>query len=224
MGKKIILAVLGVMMAAACSTNPYTGERRVSRVGTSGAGGAAAGAAAGAVLGEIIGDKAGKGAAIGAAVGAAAGIGIGAYQERQAAKLRERLASTGVSVTRRGDNIVLNMPSDITFGVDQDGIQPAFYDTLNSVAIVLGEFDKTTISVLGHADSNGAASYNQALSERRARTVANYLAGQGVAPQRLNAVGFGESRPIADNRSVSGRSLNRRVEVLIDPVESAFSR
>ncbi|MGF1545457.1 MAG: OmpA family protein, partial [Parvularculaceae bacterium] len=187
-----------------------------------GAGGAAAGAAAGAVLGEVIGARAGRGAAIGAAVGAATGVGIGAYQDRQAAKLRARLASTGVSVTRDGDNIFLNMPSDITFGVDQSDIRPGFYDTLNSVAIVLQEFDKTTVSVYGHADATGSDGYNQQLSERRAVSVSRYLGGQGVNGGRLRAVGFGESRPIASNESESGRAANRRVEIVIDPIDSAF--
>ncbi|MEL6361155.1 MAG: OmpA family protein [Pseudomonadota bacterium] len=220
--RKAVLIGAVAALAAACTTNPYTGERRASRTVTSGAGGAAAGAAAGAVLGEVIGDRAGKGAAIGAAVGAAAGVGIGVYQDRQQAKLRERLAASGVSVTRNGDDIYLNMPSDITFAVDQSDIKPTFYETLNSVAIVLAEFDKTNVSVYGHADATGSDSYNQGLSERRALSVSQYLSGQGVNGGRLQAVGFGESRPIADNGSERGRAQNRRVEIRIDPIESAF--
>ncbi|MBB5517343.1 OmpA family protein [Amphiplicatus metriothermophilus] len=220
MRKAILVGALAIF-AIGCTTNPYTGERRASRTVTSGAGGAAAGAAAGAVIGAIAGD-AGKGAAIGAASGAAIGVGIGVYQDRQAAKLRERLAASGVSVTRQGDNIILNMPSDITFDVNQSDIQPGFYETLNSVAIVLKEFDKTTVSVYGHADSTGSEEYNLQLSQRRALSVANYLAAQGVAPARLNAVGYGESRPIADNATPQGRALNRRVEIVIDPIDSQF--
>ncbi|MEZ5891950.1 MAG: OmpA family protein [Parvularculaceae bacterium] len=223
MRKTIMIIGVAALVAAGCTTNPYTGEQRASRTVTSGAGGAAAGAAAGAVIGAIAGGKPGKGAAIGAAAGAAIGVGIGVYQDRQQAKLRERLANSGVSVTREGDNIRLNMPSDITFPVNQSDINPGFYETLNSVSLVLKEYDKTTISVLGHADSTGSDSYNQALSERRALSVSNYLAAQGVAPARLNAVGFGESRPIADNATASGRALNRRVEILIDPIESQFT-
>lgn len=220
MRKAILVGALAIF-AIGCTTNPYTGERRASRTVTSGAGGAAAGAAAGAIIGAIAGD-AGKGAAIGAASGAAIGVGIGVYQDRQAAKLRERLAASGVSVTRQGDNIILNMPSDITFDVNQSDIKPAFYETLNSVAIVLKEFDKTTVSVYGHADSTGSEEYNLQLSQRRALSVANYLAAQGVAPARLNAVGYGESRPIADNSTPQGRALNRRVEIVIDPIDSQF--
>lgn len=223
MRKTIILLGAIALVAAGCTTNPYTGERRASRTVTSGAGGAAAGAAAGAIVGAVVGGNAGKGAAIGAASGAAIGVGIGVYQDRQQAKLRERLANSGVSVTRNGDNIYLNMPSDITFAVNQSDINPGFYETLNSVSLVLKEFDKTTVSVYGHADSTGPEDYNMALSQRRAQSVSSYLASQGVAPGRLQAIGFGESRPIADNGTESGRSLNRRVEIVIDPVESQFN-
>ncbi|MEO1015089.1 MAG: OmpA family protein [Pseudomonadota bacterium] len=222
MRKLIILSMAAATLAAGCSTNPYTGERRVSRVGTSAAGGAAAGAAAGAVLGEVIGDRAGKGAAIGAGVGALAGLGIGAYQERQLSKLREQLAGTGVSVTKDGDNIFLNMPSDVTFNVDQADIRPAFYDKLNSVALIFQEYDKTTVTIRGHADSTGSDAYNQQLSERRALSVSRYISSQGVEPARLRALGFGESAPIASNDSEAGRAANRRVEIVIDPIESRF--
>ena len=216
----LILATVAVF-AVGCTTNPYTGERRASRTVTSGAGGAAAGAAAGAIAGAIAGN-AGKGAAIGAAVGAAAGVGIGVYQDRQQAKLRDRLANSGVSVTRDGENLILNMPSDITFPVNQSDITPGFYETLNSVAIVLVEFDKTTITVYGHADSTGPEDYNMQLSQRRSLSVANYLAAQGVEAGRLQAIGFGEERPVADNATEAGRAANRRVEVVIDPIDSAF--
>ncbi|HOP19044.1 MAG TPA: OmpA family protein [Parvularculaceae bacterium] len=220
MRKAILLAALAIF-AVGCTTNPYTGEKRASRTVTSGAGGAAAGAAAGAVIGAIAGN-AGKGAAIGAASGAAIGVGIGVYQDRQQAKLRERLAASGVSVTRVGDNIILNMPSDITFDVNQSDVKPSFYETLNSVSLVLKEYNKTTISVLGHADSTGSDEYNMQLSQKRALSVSNYLAAQGVNPGRLSAVGYGESRPIADNSTASGRAANRRVEILIDPIDSEF--
>jgi outer membrane protein OmpA-like peptidoglycan-associated protein len=221
MRKALLLGALAIF-AVGCSTNPYTGERRASRAATSGAMGAAAGAAAGAAIGAATGG-AGKGAAIGAAVGAAAGLGIGVYQDRQQAKLRERLAASGVSVTRDGDNIILNMPSDITFDTAQSDIKAGFYETLNSVAIVLNEFDKTTVTVSGHADARGSDSYNMDLSQRRALSVSNYLASQGVSPSRLNAVGYGESRPIGDNSTTAGQTQNRRVEIMIDPREEQFS-
>lgn len=220
MRKELMIGAVAIL-AVGCTTNPYTGEKRASRAVTSGAIGAAAGAAAGAAGGAIAGN-AGKGAAIGAAVGAAAGVGIGVYQDRQQAKLRERLQASGVSVTRDGDNIILNMPSDITFDVDRSEIKPQFYDTLNSVAEVFKEFDKTTVRIMGHADSTGSDSYNMQLSQRRAGSVSGYLSSQGVAGGRLNAVGFGESKPVADNATASGRAANRRVEIIIEPRQSEF--
>lgn len=219
--KQTFFAGAALMLVAACTTNPYTGEKRASRAVTSGAAGAGAGAAAGAVIGAIAGD-AGKGAVIGAGVGAATGTGIGVYQDRQQAKLRQELAATGVSVTRVGDNIQLNMPSDITFATASADITPGFYRTLNAVAKVLKEYDRTAVSVLGHADARGNDDYNLTLSQNRALSVSDYLASQGVAGGRLRAVGFGETRPIADNTSEAGLAANRRVEIMIDPVEDAF--
>ncbi len=215
--------ILGAIAAFAvgCTTNPYTGERRASRAVTSGAGGAAAGAAAGAIGGAIAG-RPGRGAAIGAAAGALIGGGIGVYQDQQQAKLRERLLNAGVQVERDGDNIYLIMPSDVTFAVNQSDIKPGFYQTLNAVAEVFDEFDKTYITVAGHADSTGPEQYNMQLSQQRALSVTNYLAAQGVSPSRLSSVGFGESRPIADNGTPAGQAANRRVEITIDPVDAQF--
>lgn len=209
-------------LAVGCTTNPYTGDKRPARAATSGALGAVAGAAAGAAIGAAAGSP-GKGAAIGAGAGAAIGLGIGVYQDRQQAKLRERLAASGVSVTRDGDNIILNMPSDITFDVNQSDIKANFYETLNSVALVLKEYDKTSISVSGHADSTGTDSYNLQLSQKRAASVSSYLASQGVNPGRLRAVGYGESKPVASNATEAGRRQNRRVEIVIDPIDSEFN-
>jgi outer membrane protein OmpA-like peptidoglycan-associated protein len=220
MRKAIILGALAIF-AASCTTNPYTGEKRAGRVVTSGAGGAAAGAAAGAIIGAATG-SAGKGALIGAAAGAAIGAGIGVYQDQQQAKLRERLVNAGVQVQRDGDNIRLIMPSDITFDTARSDIKGSFYQTLNAVAEVLDEFDKTTISVAGHADARGSDSYNMDLSQRRALSVSNYLSSQGVDAARLNAIGFGETRPVGDNSTAAGQGQNRRVEITIDPVESQF--
>ncbi|MNV80370.1 putative lipoprotein YiaD precursor [compost metagenome] len=139
--------------------------------------------------------------------------------DSQEAELRAQLQGTGVSVTRAGDRIILNMPSNITFATDRDQVIPAFYDTLNSVAIVLRKFNKTLIDVDGHTDSTGSASYNQGLSERRAASVANYLASQGVDQRRMATMGFGQERPIASNASEAGRAQNRRVEISIAPIK-----
>src|SRR5210317_816464 len=216
---KIILAMATAMVfVSGCQTlDPYTREEKTS----SATKGALIGAGVGAVVGLISGDDAverRQHALIGAGIGALAGGAIGAYQDRQEAELRAELEGTGVSVTRIGDNITLNMPGNVTFATDSSDLSPAFFDVLNSVGKVLDEFEKTVVEVAGHTDSTGSDAYNQSLSERRAGSVANYLRGQGVMSQRLITVGMGESRPIADNSTASGRQANRRVEITMVPV------
>ena len=175
----------------------------------------------GAVAGLLIGNnpvQRRNAALIGAGVGALAGGSIGNYMDNMEAELRAQLQGTGVSVTRVGDRIVLNMPSNVTFATDQDQVIPPFYPTLDSVAIVLRKFDKTLIDVDGHTDSVGNAGYNMDLSNRRANSVANYLASRGVDPRRMSAMGYGLERPIASNATEMGRAQNRRVEISISPL------
>ena len=215
--KLAVLAVAALYLGGCTTTDPYTGEQKVSNT----AGGALIGAGLGAATGLLIGDtpvQRRNAALIGAGVGALAGGAIGNYMDTQEAELRAQLQGTGVSVTRVGDRIVLNMPSNITFATDQDQVIPPFYPTLDSVAIVLNKFNKTLIDVDGHTDSTGSAAHNQPLSERRARSVASYLAGRGVDPRRMSAVGYGFDRPIATNATEIGRAQNRRVEISISPL------
>lgn len=212
--KIIALITLASMTAACTTTDPYTGQQQVSRT----AGGAAIGAGLGALAGLAAGGDDRRNALIGAGIGALAGGGIGAYMDNQQAELRAQLQGTGVSVTRQGNNIILNMPSNITFATDQDQISASFYQTLNSVVLVLKKYNQTLIDVYGHTDSTGSDSYNQDLSQRRANSVANYLSSQGVSGQRFAVTGFGETRPIADNGSESGRAQNRRVEIVLVPL------
>jgi outer membrane protein OmpA-like peptidoglycan-associated protein len=201
--------------ATACTTDPYTGERQLSKTAIGAALGAATGAGIGALASKH--DRA-KGALIGAGAGALAGGAVGGYMDYQEAKLRERLAGTGVGVTRVGDDIVLNMPGNITFETDRAGLRPSFFEVLNSVSIVLAEYDKTIIEVTGHTDNTGSDDYNQTLSEKRAVTVRSYLSGQGINPQRIITQGFGESMPIADNGTAAGREQNRRAELKLVPL------
>jgi outer membrane protein OmpA-like peptidoglycan-associated protein len=202
------------------TTDPYTGEQRVSKT----AKGAAIGAAAGAAVGLITGDDSAerkKRALILAGVGGLSGGAVGAYMDRQDAALRARLQGTGVSVTRtgpRGENITLNMPGNITFAVNSADISASFYPVLDSVALVLKEYDKTMVEVAGHTDSDGTDAYNQQLSERRANSVVSYLVSRQIRGDRFIAVGAGESRPIADNSTPEGKQLNRRVEITIVPL------
>ncbi len=212
------LCVLIAAFATACTTlDPYTREEKTSNATK----GAAIGAAAGVVVGLISGDDSAerkKRALILGGVGAIAGGGVGAYQDQQEMKLRQRLDNTGVSVTRIGDNITLNMPGNVTFAVDSSDISAGFYDVLDSVALVLNEFDKTFIEVAGHTDSTGAEGYNMSLSQRRASSVAAYLTSREVLADRLITVGAGETRPVASNDNAAGRQANRRVEITIVPV------
>ncbi|MEX0730295.1 MAG: OmpA family protein [Aquisalimonadaceae bacterium] len=138
--------------------------------------------------------------------------------DRQEAELREKLQGTGVSVTRSGDDIILNMPGNITFAVNSADLRSDFFEVLDSVAIVAERFDKTLVEVTGHTDSTGAASYNQQLSERRAQTVGRYLQGRGVDGRRVATAGYGEDYPIADNGTSAGRDANRRVELTLVPL------
>lgn len=218
-----LLAVSSLIVAfglSSCMTeNPYTGQQQVSKTAAGAGLGAAGGALLGAIIGNNVGDgDAGRGALIGGALGAVAGGSIGQYMDQQEAMLRDELRSTGVSVTRRGSDIVLNMPEDITFNTGSSQLKPAFNRTLNSVAIVLRKYNRTTVLVNGHTDSDGDYSYNQGLSENRANTVSSFLASSGVAPNRLVARGFGESQPIASNANPYGKAQNRRVEIHIAPI------
>lgn len=212
---KVAVTAAVVIGVAACTTvNPYTRETQTSKA----AKGAGIGAAAGAVVGLLTkGDKL-QNALIGAGVGALAGGGVGYYMDVQEAKLRQRLEGTGVSVVRNGDNITLNMPSNITFALNSADLNANFFSALDGVSLVLKEYDKTVIEVAGHTDSSGSDQYNQSLSERRAQAVAGYLGSHGVKTQRLITIGAGEGHPVASNDSEQGRASNRRVELTIVPV------
>ena len=217
--KKIaVLAIAAVYLSGCTTTDPYTGQQKMSNT----AGGALIGAGLGAATGLLVGGSAAgrrDAALVGAGIGALGGGLIGNYMDSQESELRAQLQSTGVSVTRVGDRIVLNMPENITFGTDQDQLNPNAYATLDSVAIVLRKFNKTLIDVDGHTDSTGSVSHNQGLSERRAITVANYLGSRGVDQRRMSAVGYGPDRPIASNASPAGRAQIRRVEISIAPIK-----
>jgi outer membrane protein OmpA-like peptidoglycan-associated protein len=218
--KSALVAMLALSVAGCYTYDPYTGEKKVSDT-TKGAG---IGAAAGAVVGLLTGGDAAahrKNALIAAGVGALAGGAIGNYMDRQEANLRHDLAGTGVSVTRMGDNITLNMPGNITFKSDSAELDPSFFKVLNSVNVVVKKYNKTVVEVAGHTDSTGAADYNQKLSERRANSVAQYLESQGLANNRVVTVGAGESRPVADNATPEGRQANRRVELTLTPLSAA---
>lgn len=202
------------LLTTACVTNPNTGEREFPVRTAAGAG---LGAIGGYLLGDLIGGNR-TAAIIGAGVGALAGGAVGQYMDRQEARLRQQTAGTGVEIIRQGDELVLRMPEGITFAYNRADVQPQFRATLDQVAATLQEYRSTAIDVYGHTDSTGSDSYNQDLSERRARSVADYLVSRGIDRVRLGTRGFGENQPIADNSTDAGRAANRRVELRIVPV------
>jgi outer membrane protein OmpA-like peptidoglycan-associated protein len=216
MKKPILLASLAALVAtAACTTDPETGEQRISKTAIGGIGGALGGY----LLGDLVGGRRDRTEKIvGAGLGGLAGAGIGAYMDKQERQLRERTAGTDVQVIRQGDDLVLNIPSGITFAYDSAAVQPQFQQTLDQVAQTLAEYNETYIDVYGHTDSTGSDAYNQQLSERRALAVADYLSRRGVQQARIGTRGYGEAQPIASNDTDAGRAANRRVEIKIVPI------
>jgi outer membrane protein OmpA-like peptidoglycan-associated protein len=176
----------------------------------------------GYLLGDLIGGKQDRTEKIlGAGIGAVAGAGVGYYMDEQEKKLRRQTAGTGVGVTRDGDELVLDMPSEVTFATGSANLDPAFRSTLDQVAATLTEYEKTYVDVLGHTDSTGSDAFNQTLSEQRSSSVANYLTQRGVQQARLATKGYGESQPRASNTTEAGRASNRRVEIRLVPVTAS---
>lgn len=208
--KALGVTVLASSVALAGCANTGTGTATPNKAVL----GAVAGALGGAAISKATGgEKTGRDAAIGAAIGAAAG----AYMERQAKQIQQQMAGTGVTVnhdTTTG-NIKLTMPGNITFAHDDATLNSAFLGSLNQLAATMRQYGETTIVVAGHTDSTGQAAYNQALSERRAAAVRDYLVSQGVSPSRIQTVGYGMRQPVASNATEAGRAQNRRVELII---------
>lgn len=215
--RKFVTGLAAVMFLVSCTNvDPVTGERTRNNTGT----GAIIGAIVGAGAGTLAGGDDRRNALLGAGIGALAGAAIGNYMDRTYQNLRERLAGTGVGVTRVSQSqILLNFPADLTFDFNSDAVKGQFVPTLRNVGSILTEYNQTTVDVYGHADSVGSDEYNQNLSERRAMNVGSVLISGGVIRQRLIAEGFGEQRPVASNATDDGRARNRRVEVYI----SAFT-
>ena len=179
--------------------------------------GAAAGAALGAAAGTLVGGDDRRNALVGAGIGLLAGSAVGYYLDEQERALREDLAGTGAEVSREGDSLLVNFPSNVTFDTDSAAISPRFYGTLDEVSGTLNQYPESYLDVVGHTDRTGSFEYNQDLSERRAGSVANYFRSRGVAPARIATFGQGETAPVADNGTAAGRQENRRVELRITP-------
>jgi outer membrane protein OmpA-like peptidoglycan-associated protein len=205
--RAIIVTVCGSMLVG-CQTvqdNPNT------------AGGALLGALGGAVAGTLVTKHDRTGALVGAGIGLLAGAAVGQYLDRQQRELETSLAGTGAEVQRDGDALLVNFPSNVTFGVDSATIRPEFYSTLDNVSATLNRYPQSYLDIVGHTDSTGSDAYNQALSERRATSVSNHFRSRGVIPGRMAAYGVGETQPVASNATSEGREQNRRVELKITP-------
>ena len=207
--------VASLLATTACTTNPETGNRRLSKTAI----GAAIGGIGGLFAGDLIGGRNDRTEKIlGAGIGAIAGGAVGQYMDRQERELRRQTAGTGVEVVRQGDDLLVNIPSGINFATGSYEIQPQFQGTLNQVAQTLSSYDQTFIDVRGHTDSTGGDAINVPLSQNRAEAVANYLSGRGVNRARIETRGYASSHPIGDNNTASGKAANRRVEIKIVPV------
>ncbi|WP_367115650.1 OmpA family protein [Thiohalocapsa sp.] len=217
-----VFLVAASMVVAGCATDEFGNRRPLTESEAGVAIGAAAGAAAGALLGSRSAD-AGKGALIGAVGGAIAGGLVGSYMERQRKDFERALADE----IARGDirieelpnhGLLVGMTSSTAFDVDSAEIKPGFYSTMDKISAIVNKYGKTRLDIAGHTDDTGSDAYNQALSERRAGAVESYLLAEQVIPQRLSSAGYGELRPIATNDTDYGRTLNRRVEISIEPI------
>jgi outer membrane protein OmpA-like peptidoglycan-associated protein len=232
--KQSALLLAAAATVTACASQPYGApgpyggapadpynQQAGPRVGSRTATGALVGAAAGGLLGYLTNtNKSEEGrtnALLGAGIGALAGAAVGNYMDRQQARLQQQLAGSGVDVVRQGNNIVLDMPSDITFAFDRSDLQPQFHGVLDQIAATLNQYPATYVDVVGHADAQGTDEYNLALSQRRAGSVAGYLTSRGVLADRLFVAGQGERQPVASNATEAGRAQNRRVEIILRP-------
>ena len=221
MTKTGIAAALAVTMLGGCAT--YTGQTTDPNDPNRTQRGALIGAGIGAVAGLLSGKDATERrqrAMVGAGIGGIAGASVGAYQDRQEAELRRQTAGTGVDVQRDGDVIKLNLPDGVTFDFNRTEVKPQFYPALNSIAQTIGQYNQTIVEINGHTDNVGSLAANQTVSDRRAQSVAAYLAGQGVQQVRMETRGYNYQYPVASNDTEQGRALNRRVEIRLIPVQT----
>ncbi len=199
----VLMLVWSMFFTPACNT---------SRTVQGGAIGTAGGAAVGAGIGKLAGNTA-MGAIIGAAVGGTAGALIGRSMDKQAEEIQQDME--GVEVERVGEGILLTFDSGLLFDYNSADLKSVTRDNLAKLSEILQKYDDTDVLIEGHTDSKGSDEYNQELSEGRANSVASYLAANGISTSRLIVKGYGESQPVADNETDTGRAQNRRVNLAI---------
>ncbi|WP_317056647.1 OmpA family protein [Roseovarius rhodophyticola] len=210
----LMMAGLSLGVMAACTSPAHLNENDPNKNAKSGA---LLGGILGAGVGALVSDDKGKGAVIGGVVGAAGGVVAGSLLDEQEAELRQSLGNEDVTITNTGDRLIVSLPQDILFDVDSAAVFPALRTDLLKVAESMQNYPDTTVQVIGHTDNSGGAAYNQALSERRANSVADVLMDGGVDFSRIQTFGRGEDQPIASNLTAEGKAQNRRVEIVILP-------
>lgn len=218
--RRITATTVALAAAVGLSACAQDGSGGIGKTGGGALLGALGGGAIGAATGDDGTDRAQRGA-IGAAIGGLAGAGVGAYMDSQEQKLRQDLQGSGAEVQRVGERIVVNIPSNVTFATDSAQLTPQARNTLAQVGQTLAQNPQTTVDVVGHTDATGEADYNVDLSLRRADAVMRELTAQGVARDRIEAIGAGEAQPVASNDTETGRAQNRRVEIEITPIRES---
>lgn len=215
----IFLSLTAVLALGACTEGQMFSETDPNRQAKQGA---VLGAVGGAVAGRLIGgnnDDSVKNTLAGAAAGAAIGGLIGNQLDKQEAELRQQLGND-VTITNTGDRLIVTMPQDILFATDSATLRSDLQSDIRTVGRSLLQYPNTNVQVIGHTDSDGPASYNLDLSQRRAQSVASLLVSEGVPSYRVQSIGRGEDQPVASNLTADGKQQNRRVEIVILPTAS----
>ncbi len=212
--KCIGLAALCAVLLTGCQTqNAYTDQTQTSNATR----GAVIGGLAGAAIGALSNPRdATENALIGGAIGAVAGGVIGNQMDHQEAELRQQLRQAGVSVTRQGNNIYLNMQDDILFRVDAAYLEPRARDIIRSVGLVVKKYGDTYVGVNGYTDTIGTREHNTQLSQLRAEAVADELVRSGIDPRRISPRGYGESNLRIQTPDNTTEVRNRRVEIVLE--------
>jgi len=200
------ILIIIVLILAGCATFNRVQEEKGTLTTSS----------AGDVTGGIVGldsSSTTRRAIIGAAAGGAAGLIIGRQMDQQAKEIRQRVA--GATVERVGEGIEVTFASELLYSVDADQLRPAGEQNLRDLATTFDRYRDTDVLIVGHTDSVGSAGDNEALSERRARVVRDFLVTQGVLVGRLHSAGRGATEPLDASVTDGGRHANQRVEVAI---------
>jgi len=143
-----------------------------------------------------------------------------AEADKRAKEAMDRLAASVGTVKQEPRGMVITLSGSVLFASNKDALLPAAQDRLGLVAEALKTQADHKITVEGHTDSQGSAGSNQSLSDRRAQAVASFLVSRGVPADQIRSEGLGPNRPVADNASPEGRANNRRVEIIVKPIET----